>query len=262
LLCLVGALCAVTVAGLAVIPPSGCPEYALDDHSLPALALFTANVFHYNKDNLMSGNPVGPYYGIDEAAGCSWRPNGAFSCHLRIYTSAAKTRQIGTGLMSSNNLIWNNDAFNTSGGFVNLTTTISGLLASEYPNSANADAPENRNFKSQTRLLYFKPQVVYPDAPADPIANRVLSQAGQQYLALWGSDGYNAASGQYDAALRGTGIDFMGHLTCPDNPPPVIPGCPCEDPAQIFSVDRDDIVHGQEISRRSSGTCIELHFSA
>jgi len=155
LVVLVAALSVATVAGLAVQPT--CPEWALDDASLPSLQQFTANVFHYNKDNVMSGSPVGPYFSINEAAGCTWyvlafehlysakwlylcshpyirqllylsslyrRENGAFNCNLIIYSSAARSRQIGSGLLSSTNLIWNHDAFNTSGGSVTLTTNI------------------------------------------------------------------------------------------------------------------------------------------
>jgi len=108
---------------------------------------------------------------------------------------------------------------------------------------------------SQSRTIHFQPRVVYPDSPATPIANRVANIGGQLYLTLWGSDGYVSGSDSYDAAQRGTGIDFMGHLTCPSTPPPIIPGCPCEDETQIFSVPRSQIQSGVEISRRSVSRC-------
>jgi hypothetical protein len=257
------ASCLLIVASLAVasalaVRPT-CPEWTLTDAALIADSLFTPNVLHYNKVDVMSGNPVGPYYSIDEAAGCRWRENSNFLCHLIIYKNSARTQQIGTGVMSSNNLIRNNDAHNTSGGFVQFSTTIT-LAASELPNPSNVNAPENRNFKSQNTMVYFQPKVVYPDAPAEPIANRIRNRSGRLFLTLWGSDGYNAASDSFDAATRGTGVDFEGELICPDNPPPVIPGCPCEDPVQIHSVSRGCIRPNVEIVRRSDGTCIELGF--
>jgi len=59
-----------SASGLAVQPT--CPQWSLNDAALIPDALFTANVFHYNKADVMGGSPVGPYFGIDESAGCTW----------------------------------------------------------------------------------------------------------------------------------------------------------------------------------------------
>jgi hypothetical protein len=143
-----------------------------------------------------------------------------------------------------------NDAFNSSGGYLTFSST--------FTAAAPAASAEYQNFRNQTSLLYFIPGPV--NGPTAAIANRVESINGQLYLTLWGSSGWNPDTEQFEAAGQGTGFDFRAHLVCPNNPPPIIPGCPCEEPASLHTVSRGCIQDGVPI-RVTGNACVSLSFS-
>jgi hypothetical protein len=239
----------------AIIAPttSPCPNgagFTVSSSNLPSAEDFLLNALHYNKNNLQSGTPLGPYFSIDASKPSSFFPNASFSASLLIYGDQARSQLIGTGTLSSDELTV--DASGFAGGFAQLSTRFSVLL---FPTGA-----ENQNFRNQDVTLYFERKNVHssPSNPSVSIANRLATINGRQFLTLWGSNGWNAALGRFEQANAGAGIDIRFELTCPDNPPPIIEGCPCESNVQLQSY----ASYTQGTTLRFTGTpCVSLQFA-
>ena len=129
------AMLAVGAMGLAVQP--SCPEFQILGTQLGDTPQMIQNALHYNKDNVMSGSPVGPYFNIGNR--CSWRLNGAFYCELSLFADQAKLLPIGSATLSSASLsVTDQNGLHLVGGYMNFTSTITTL---RLPNSGNPSAP-------------------------------------------------------------------------------------------------------------------------
>jgi len=242
-----------TAFGAIISPPAPCPSgqgFTLSTQNLPSAEDFLLNTLHYNKNNLMSGTPLGPYFAIDASKPSSFFPNGSLDASLLIYGDLARTQLIGTGTIHSDELDVTAAGF--AGGYMQLSTRFTTLL---FPTG-----DQNANFRNQDSTVYFQPQNVHssPSNPSVSIANRFTSINGGLYLTLWGSSGWNAGTQMYDVATRGTGIDLRFAASCPNNPPPIIEGCPCDSNVQTQSY----AAYARGTTLRFTGTpCVALQFA-
>ena len=229
---------------LAVAAQAECTKYELDDAGIYGSNFFPSflpNLLHYNNVHLMSG-VNGPWFTIDESAGCSWVVNGLFNCNFKIFSETQRTNPIGTATLVCPDLVKNNDAANSTGGACVLTT----VFSTAYPN-------ENRNWRDQSAQVYFEPRIVHSAGQA--VANRIFPHSnGKNYLLLWGSDAWTGSN--YNGPNRGTGIDIGANLTCVVEPPFVPPCCDEAFPDATAA----DIASGP-VTRTGTGKCVALTFS-
>jgi len=241
-------------------PSSPCPQgYVMSSSNLPTrdAAVFVPNELHYNVGNLMGGSPDGPWFDIEPSSPCVWFPNGEWHCKLRLYSSPSlgAANLIGNATIDSSFFQLNADQYNTSGGFISYSQYISPAISAGFPSTA-----AYVNFRSLTTQVYFQPEQVWPPTGV-PLVNRVENIGGTLYLSLWGSNGWNNSTQQFDNASVGTGMDVRFGLTCPTStPPPIIPGCPCDDPAAVFNLNYGCVQYGVPV-RRTGQFCVELSFN-
>jgi len=238
------------VAANALLVPPPCAQYAMSDTSLGATPGFIPNVIFYNGNSLMSGTPVGPYYGLNEGPNCYFIPNTSLSCGITLYQDAARTQPIGSGTLSGIGSMFSSNGF--IGGDVQLSYTIT-------PGAVTISPSPFINFQSRTVTLHFKAEQTYPsDHTQAAVANKAIYSSDLQSgaLTLWGSNGWNgSAFVNYDL-----GFDFRATLNCVTTPPIIVPCSPAAGSA--FSVPYGCAQSSQPIRFHSSSTSIGLSFVA
>jgi hypothetical protein len=257
-------LMAIGLAAAAVAPtpppaPADCPRYQLftsGDLMLPSsVPGLVPNVLIFNTNDLMSGQPFGPYFSA-RSSDCFWVPNGAFSCSLDLFLESFRTTLIGWGTLNSSSLtaqgVTTQPGFHLVGGSMQLTTHIT--------NPSFVAPTPSINFHDLSTTIVFPAQILMPAQPSNaaPVSNGISFIGSTQFLTLWGSNGWNGTT--WDSS-RTTGADFRASMVCSPptttRPPSACPACP--EGQRV--VPKGCIDAHASIAQTVAGNCISLSFS-